>query len=105
MHRRKLLGSGAVKMTCPAGTTAVSIAHAPMQRPDYFFSSPACSRGCGLDPLHLLPSPTVSMPKNGAWNGAPGRKLLVDVRHGIRSAGDLPTVCPSTQVRCCTRLL
>lgn len=76
MHRRKLLGSGAVKMTCPAGTTAVSIAHAPMQRPDYFFSSPACSRGCGLDPLHLLPSPTVSMPKNGAWNGAPGRSEI-----------------------------
>ncbi|KAK0721639.1 hypothetical protein B0T26DRAFT_673439 [Lasiosphaeria miniovina] len=54
-------------MACSAGATAVSIAHALMQRPGYFISSPACPKG----------GPTVSMPKNGAWNGAPGRSAVL----------------------------
>ena len=64
--------SGAAETTCPVGTTAVSVAHAPVQRPDYYISSPACPKGS----FRYICCPTVSMPKNCAWNGAPVRSEI-----------------------------
>lgn len=51
---------------CPAGYTAVSTAHARLQRPDYYIS-PTCPTGT----FRYICCPTVSMPKNCQWNGAP----------------------------------
>ena len=56
---------------CPSGYTAVSTAHAPLQRPDLYISS-ACPQGS----FRYICCPTVSMPKNCAWNGAPVRSEI-----------------------------
>ncbi|KAH8889137.1 hypothetical protein GQ53DRAFT_653194, partial [Thozetella sp. PMI_491] len=56
---------------CPTGYTSVSTAHAPLQRPDFYVSA-ACPKGT----FRYICCPTVSLPKNCQWNGAPIRSEI-----------------------------
>jgi hypothetical protein len=56
------------QQVCPAGNSAVSTAHAPLQAPGLSING-ACSEGW----YRYICCPTNAMPKNCAWNGAPVR--------------------------------
>ncbi|KAK3897425.1 hypothetical protein C8A05DRAFT_39031, partial [Staphylotrichum tortipilum] len=56
---------------CPSGYTAVSTAHEPLQRPDYYIGH-SCSEGS----FRYICCPSSAMPKNCAWNGAPVRSEI-----------------------------
>ena len=62
---------GDTEYYCPSGYTAVSTAHEPLQRPDYYIGD-SCPEGS----FRYICCPTSAMPKNCAWNGAPVRSEI-----------------------------